>query len=267
MSLKKIAAIQMTSSDDVTQNLTQAAHYIEQAAIQGAEMIVLPEMFVCIGKQLSGWNTLAENDGEGPIQTFLSHVAHKHRIWLVAGTIPLRSSQPQKSYASSLIFNPNGDCVARYDKQHLFDVIVTPDKEAYQESDFTIAGDQTVVVDTPLGRLGIAVCYDIRFPSVFTALADEGCEIVALPAAFTAPTGIAHWETLIRARALDTFSYVVAAAQTGIHAGGRKTYGHSMIVGPWGNILQALTAKPGILIHEIDHSITHTIRQRFGFNR
>lgn len=264
MSLKKVAAVQMNSTDNVEQNIMQAAFYIEQATKQGAELVVLPEMFVYIGKKPEIISAIAETDGIGPIQDFLSNIARKHGCWLVSGTIPILSNIPEKTYASTLVFNDQGCRVARYDKQHLFDVAVDPSKEVYQESKFTIPGNHSVVIDSPFGRLGVAVCYDLRFPTVFLAMAEQACEIIAVPAAFTVPTGTAHWETLVRARALDTFSYLIAADQTGLHLNGRRTYGHSMIVGPWGNVLKATMSKPGIIVHQIDHQITHAIRQRFG---
>jgi len=256
----------MTSTDNLEHNLALVTESVTEASNQGVALVVLPEMFINIGINSNIWLQHTELLGNGKIQDFLGNLARDRQIWIVAGTIPIRNEYSVKPHASCLIFNHLGCCVGCYHKQHLFDVAVTPGQEIYKESDNIEPGSQTLVIDSPLGKLGLAICYDLRFPQLFIDLAAKGCEIIAIPAAFTVPTGRAHWETLIRARALDTFSYVIAAGQTGIHPNNRQTYGHSMLVGPWGNIIHSLDDKPGLVIGEIDHSITRDIRKRFLFS-
>ena len=264
MALPLVAAIQMNSGPDIDQNLVNAGKYIEKAAQAGAKLIVLPEMFICLGESLGGWMQYAEDIKQGPIQAFLSTQARKHGVWLVGGTIPIKSSDPQKAYASCLVYDDSGQNIARYDKMHLFDVTVTPGTEIYQESAFTVAGNAPTIVETPWGRMGIAVCFDLRFTGLFEHYADAECDFIVIPSAFTLKTGIAHWEVLLRARALDTFSYIIAANQTGEHPGDRHTFGHSMIISPWGNILAAKRRETGIITAEIDRQEVKNIRKRFG---
>ena len=263
MTLPKIAAVQMNSAGDVKQNLNAARKHIAHAAESGASLVVLPEMFICMGEPLGQWVHYAEPFGEGPIQLALSDAAKEHQIWIVGGTLPILGESSDKAYASCLVFDDTGTCVARYDKMHLFDVIVEPGVESYQESLFTLPGDHITYLDSPFGRIGLAVCYDLRFPGLFMQLAEAKCDIIIVPSAFTAKTGIAHFETLVRARALDTLAYVITANQTGTHSGNRKTFGHSMIVGPWGNILQSMRDQTGYIISAIDHELIKNTRQRF----
>lgn len=189
---------------------------------------------------------------EGLIQNFLSEQAAKHGIWLVGGTVPIQSRDAKKVYAACLLFNDAGEVVARYDKIHLFDVTLAESGESYTESETIACGDDIVVTETPFGRLGLAICYDLRFPEIFRAMSDSGVDIIALPSSFTSLTGKAHWETLIRARAIENLSYVVAAAQGGYHVNGRETHGDSMIVDPWGMVLNRLPHGTGVVISEID---------------
>jgi nitrilase len=204
-------------------------------------------------------HAIVEADGSGPIQTFLAEQARRHGVWLVGGTIPLRASEPGKMRAACLLLNDRGERVARYDKMHLFDVAL-PNGEQYQESNVFEAGDQVVVVDTPFGRLGLAVCYDLRFPELFRVMLDQGAEVFALPAAFTALTGKAHWEVLLRARAIENLAYVVAAAQGGYHANGRETYGDSLIASPWGEVLDRLPRGSGVVMAELDRARLAQVR-------
>lgn len=245
------AVLQMCSSEDVTENLAQAAILIEQAAKQGAKLAVLPEMFAIMGRSSQDKVLLQEIAGQGKIQDFLAEQAKKHQIWLVGGTIPLTTDEATKVRAACCVYNEHGILAARYDKIHLFDVELSA-KEKYNESDTTQAGNEVVVIDTPVGRLGLAVCYDLRFPELFRLMFEKGAEIIAIPAAFTVPTGEAHWELLARSRAVENFCYILGACQGGVHSNGRKTYGHSLIVNPWGVAQIKQDQEPGVLTGEID---------------
>jgi len=251
--VNRLAAVQMTSGADVGANLAEAERLIGAAARAGAALVVLPENFACMPKAEADRLAVAEDDGRGPIQEFLATQARTHGIWLVGGTIPIKADAPNKLRAACPLYDKGGTRVARYDKIHLFDVRLS-NGEVYQESRTIERGSEPVAVDTPLGRLGLAVCYDLRFPELFRALLDRGAEILALPAAFTAHTGRAHWEVLVRARAVENFCYVIAAAQWGAHANGRHTHGDSMIVNSWGDVLDRLPHGTGYAIAEIDRA-------------
>jgi predicted amidohydrolase len=257
--VNRIAAIQMTSGSEVGPNLAEAAHLIDQAVDAGATMVVLPENFAIMPMQEGDRLVVVEKDGAGPIQDFLSEQARQHHIWLIGGTIPLQARQRNKVRAACLLFDDQGARVARYDKIHLFDVKLQNGEE-YLESGAIEAGDEIVVADTPLGRLGLAVCYDLRFPELFRRMLDEGAEIVTLPSAFTVLTGKAHWEALLRARAIENLIFVIASAQVGRHSNGRETYGDSMIVGPWGEVLGRLARGPGFVIADIDREHMQRVR-------
>jgi nitrilase len=204
-----------------------------------------------------------EREGEGPIQAFLAQQAARHGIWLVGGTVPLQAQDDNRIRSACLLFDDQGKQVARYDKIHLFDVSVVDSEERYNESATIEAGNQTVVVDTPFGKLGLAVCYDLRFPELFRTMLDQGMEILALPSAFTAVTGKAHWETLVRARAIENLCYVLAAGQGGYHVNGRETYGHSMIVDPWGQVMNELANGAGLVCAAVDRERLANIRRIF----
>ncbi len=257
----KIAAIQMCSSHVVDENLLTAASLIEEAAKNKAKLVVLPEMFAMMG--MSPHDKVGEKEpfGEGKIQSFLSDQAKKHKIWIVGGTIPLAAKNKEKVRAASLVFDDKGSWVARYDKIHLFDVVLSKE-EIYRESDVTEPGNELVVIDTPFGELGLAVCYDVRFPELFRCLFNKGAEIIVLPSAFTVLTGAAHWEVLVRSRAIENFCYVIGACQGGTHSNGRKTYGNSIIIEPWGNIIakQAGIAS-GIIYAVIDLAKVYDARR------
>lgn len=257
--MSKIAAVQMTSSPDVAANLDEAAKLVGDAVAAGADMVVLPENFAVMPMKDSDRLAAKEKNGSGPIQDFLADQARRHRIWLVGGTIPLEAGQDDKVRATCLLFDSSGERVARYDKVHLFDVKLENGEE-YQESSTIEAGAEVVVVDTPLGRLGLAVCYDLRFPELFRQMLDQGAEIFTLPSAFTAITGKAHWEILIRARAIENLAFVVAPGQGGCHANGRETHGDSMIVSPWGEILARHSQGIGFILAEIDRGRLQTLR-------
>ena len=261
--MSKVAAIQMASGPNVQANLDEARKFIGIAVQQGAELIVLPENFAIMGMTEMDKVAVAEKYGQGLIQNFLSTQASDHGIWLVGGTIPIQSTEENKVYATCLLFNDRGEVVSRYDKIHLFDVTLEESNESYTESETTTSGEKVVVAETPFGRLGLAICYDLRFPEMFRAMADAGVDIFTLPSAFTSQTGKAHWETLIRARAIENLSYLVAAAQGGYHVNGRETHGDSMIVDPWGTVLNRLPHGTGVVISEIDINKLQKTRQLF----
>lgn len=259
----KAAAIQMTSGRDVKRNLIEAGRLIGAAADQGAELIVLPENFSFLGAEDAERLAAAEAAGTGPAQDFLAEQAARRGVWLVGGTVPIRVNAGRAA-SRSMLFDPLGECVAAYDKIHLFDVAI-PDRESesYRESATTVPGAEAVVAETPFGRLGLAVCYDLRFPALFHRLSMKGMDLLSLPAAFTVPTGSVHWQPLLQARAVESLAYVIAAGQWGEHAGGRRTWGHSMIVGPWGEIVAMLEAGAGVIVAELDMIRLRHLRETF----
>jgi nitrilase len=259
----RVAAIQMNSQDDVSANIEIATNLLDRAAGEGANVAVLPENFGGMSSNDAFRVGIAESDGRGPIQDFLSASAARHQMWIVGGTLPLQSEDPQRPFASCLVFDGNGNRVARYDKIHLFDVDIPGSQENYRESSHTTPGDAPVLVDTPWGGLGVAVCYDLRFPEMLRTQLGGRIDILAIPAAFTRATGRAHWEFLLRARAIENLCYVVAAAQSGVHPGGRRTWGHSMIVGPWGQIREVLDEETAAIVSEIDLDQLDILRRDF----
>ncbi len=261
--MNRIAAIQMASGSHVQGNLTEAGRLIDTAVKAGAKMVVLPENFSHMGMQDEDTIEFAEPLGSGPIQEFLAEQARKNQIWVVSGTIPIQSEDNTRYYASCLVFNDQGELVVRYDKYHLFDVQLKATQENYLESKTMKAGEELVWFDSPLGRIGLAICYDLRFPELFRKLMEHNIEIFVIPSAFTATTGAAHWESLIRSRAIENLSYVVAANQGGYHVNGRETHGDSMIVDPWGNILDRLVRGSGIVYADIDLNLIQLTRANF----
>jgi len=249
--MKKFAAIQMTSGPEVAPNLAAAETLIAAAAVAGADLVALPENFALMARSDAERLGMAEDDGRGPIQEFLAATARRHKLWLVGGTLPIKTTQPNKVRSACLLFDDQGRRVVRYDKMHLFDVTLS-NGEQYRESAVFEPGTEVVVADTPFGKLGLAVCYDLRFPELFRALLDRGAEIFVVPSAFTALTGRAHWEVLVRARAIENFAWVIAPAQAGRHTNGRETYGHSMVVSPWGEILTHQENGPGVALATCD---------------
>ncbi|ADE12322.1 carbon-nitrogen hydrolase family protein [Sideroxydans lithotrophicus] len=252
----KVAAIQMASGPKVEGNLSEARRLIAKAAEQGAKLVVLPEFFAIMGMNEQDKVKVRELPGQGPIQSFLSEMARKHKIWLVGGSIPLAANTPDKVRNSLLVFDETGAQVARYDKIHLFNL--TLGNESYNEAQTIEPGDKVVVVDSPFGRIGLAICYDLRFPELFRAMKDVN--IIVLPSAFTATTGKVHWEPLVRARAIENLSYVIAAAQGGYHVSGRETHGHSMIVDPWGRVMDELQRGSGVVIADVNPSYQASLR-------
>jgi predicted amidohydrolase len=258
------AVIQMVSQSDVEGNLAQARSLLEQAAASGAKLAVLPENFAAMGRRDIAAIGRAEASGEGPILPWLKLAARDLKLWIVAGTLPLPpESRPQgKVTACSLLVDDLGQQVARYDKLHLFDVDVADARGRYRESDDYAHGSNVVVADTPVGKLGLTVCYDLRFPELYTALREAGAELITAPSAFTAVTGAAHWEILLRARAIETQCYVLAAAQGGVHPGPRETFGHAAIIDPWGRVLAEQAQGEAVLLAERDSEEQASIRAR-----
>ncbi len=244
----KIAAIQMISGPDVAPNLEIARGLIAQAAGQGAQLVALPEYFPMIGARDADRLAAREVFGKGPIQDFLRENAHRHGIWLIGGSLPLAADAADKLRNTCLVYNPQGEVVARYDKIHLFGF--QKGGETYNESATIEAGSAPVAFDAPFGRVGLGVCYDLRFPELFRSLGPV--DLLVLPSAFTETTGRAHWELLLRARAVENQCYVLAPAQGGRHPTGRLTFGNSMIIDPWGDVMARLDKGDGVVSGELD---------------
>lgn len=248
----RIAALQMVSGQEVAANQQVAADLVAQAAGAGAELLVLPEYWCLLGQRDSDKLALAEDFGQGPLQDFLAQLARQHGVYLVGGTIPLKTASPDRAYNSSLVFDPQGVCIARYDKIHLFSF--HKGREAYNEGKSLEAGSQAVAFDLrtragQLWRVGLSVCYDLRFPELYRQLA---ADIYLVPSAFTYTTGQAHWELLLRARAVENLAFVAAAAQGGLHSNGRQTWGHAMVVNPWGQVLAQQAQGAGVVLADCD---------------
>jgi len=252
----RVAAIQMASGPSVSANLEEAARLIEEAVSQKAQLVVLPEYFCIMGMKDTDKLAVREQPGEGQIQKFLSNTAKRLGIWLVGGSVPLASSEPDKVYNSCLVYADNGEQVARYDKIHLFGLQLG--HEHYAEEKTIKAGNQVVAVDSPFGRIGLSICYDLRFPELFRMM--NNVDIILAPAAFTAITGKAHWEVLVRARAVENMAYVIAPGQGGYHVNGRETNGDSMIVDPWGVVMERLPRGSGAVVATIDPEYQASLR-------
>ncbi|MEZ5530976.1 MAG: carbon-nitrogen hydrolase family protein [Steroidobacteraceae bacterium] len=264
MSGPRVAAIQMTTGADVADNLEQAGTLIAEAADRGALVAALPENFAFMGHRDVDKRAVAEPEGAGPIQEFLSGSARRHRLMVIGGTMPIAiPGGDGRVAAASLVFDADGQRVGRYDKIHLFDVDLPSAAETYRESAHVAPGGRVQLLDTPAGRLGMAVCYDIRFPELFRRLSAQGADWFVLPSAFTVPTGEAHWETLLRARAIENLAFVVAPAQSGRHANGRLTYGDTMIVDYWGRVLARRPSGPGCVVAEFDCAAQADARLHF----
>ena len=251
----KVAALQMVSTPRVAENIATAAALIAQAAMLGAKLVVLPEYFGILGMKDTDKVAVRESDGSGPLQDFLAAVAARHGVWVVGGSVPLSCDEPGKVLNTTLVYDDKGRRVARYDKIHLFGF--ESGTERYQESATIVPGSTPVALDTPFGRLGLSICYDLRFPELYRALA---ADIIVVPAAFTATTGRAHWELLLRARAVENLAWVIAAAQGGRHENGRETWGQSMVIDPWGNVLACQAKGAGIVIAQIDPAFQQKMR-------
>jgi deaminated glutathione amidase len=259
----KVAAIQMTSGHVVRDNLEAAGKLLREAKDLGADIACLPENFSFIGLKDADKLKVAETDGQGPIQEFLSDTARQLNLWILGGTTVIKGDSPSRVANTSLLIDADGKQVARYDKIHLFDVTIPGRNESYLESTHVTPGRDVVLADTPVGKLGLSVCYDMRFPELYRDLVSQGAEWLSMPAAFTVPTGRAHWETLLRARAIENLCYVVAPAQSGTHTSGRETYGDTMIVDYWGQVLSRLAKGSGVVIADIDLMKQAETRVRF----
>jgi len=259
------AVIQMKSTPDVVSNLAWANGLLAQAARRGAQLAVLPENFACMTPQVEQLHAIAEDFGYGPIQDALAQMAKRHGVWLVGGTLPLRNDDGRLSNAC-LVFDEHGTLQRRYDKIHLFDVstdLIIGGGETHQESAHFAPGHEVIVINSPVGRLGLAVCYDLRFPELFRQMLVQNVEVIALPAAFTHATGQAHWDVLLRARAIENQCFILAAAQSGEHFAGRRTFGHSQIIDPWGSVLSQHAHGWGLALGEIDRVQQAALRMHF----
>jgi predicted amidohydrolase len=252
----KVAAVQMASGPYVGANLSEAERLIEIAVNQGARLVVLPEYFAIMGLKEMDKVKVREEDGQGPIQDFLAKMAKKHRIWLIGGSVPMASHHVNKVRNSCLVYDDKGHQVARYDKIHLFGLDLG--NEHYHEEKTIEPGENVVVVNTPFGKIGLSICYDLRFPELYRAMGEVN--IIVIPSAFTDTTGKAHWESLIRARAIENLSYVIAPAQGGYHLSGRETHGNSMIVDPWGVVLDRLPRGSGVVIATMNPKYQESLR-------
>jgi deaminated glutathione amidase len=261
--MSTVAAIQMTSGHSVEDNLEAAGKLLREAKEAGAELACLPENFSFIGLKDADKLAVAEADGSGPVQQFLSETARALGLWILGGTTVIKGDSTRRVSNTSLLVDADGKRVARYDKIHLFDVAIPGRNEQYLESTHVTPGRKVVVADTPVGRLGLSVCYDMRFPELYRELVGRGAQWLAMPAAFTVPTGRAHWETLLRARAIENLCYVVAPAQWGTHSSGRETYGDTLIVDYWGQVLSRLPSGIGVITAQFDLARQAETRARF----
>jgi deaminated glutathione amidase len=256
----KIAALQTVSTPDVDRNLEAAARLVAEAARRGAQLVALPEYFCLMGRRDNDKLVIAEAAGDGPVQRFLSAQARLHRLWLIGGTLPIRSDVPDRVRNACCVYAPDGTLAARYDKIHLFRF--DNGRESYDEARVLDAGRETVAVQAGPLRVGLSVCYDLRFPELYRALSVPPCDVLAVPSAFTYTTGRAHWELLLRTRAVENQCYVLAPAQGGTHENGRRTWGHSMIVDPWGEVLDTCPQGDGVVIAEVDPQRLAAVRQQ-----
>lgn len=254
----RVAAVQMVSGPEVAANLEAAGRLIGEAAAAGARLVGVPENFYLIGREEGDKVKVKEADGEGPIQGFLSAIARKHGIWVVGGTAPIATQDPALIRSACLVYDDAGRRVARYDKMHMFRF--EEGAERYDETRTLDPGTQAVAVESPFGRIALSICYDMRFPELYRSLGDF--DILFVPSAFTVPTGRAHWETLLRARAIENQAYLVAPAQGGTHATGRQTYGHTLVVDPWGEVLASRAEGEGVVLAEIDSARIQEVRAK-----
>ena len=256
----RIAALQTVSTPDVDRNLEAAARLIAQAARDGAELAALPEYFCLMGRRDADKLHVAEAPGVGPIQTFLAAQAKAHGLWLIGGTLPLRTDATDRVRNACCVYAPDGSLAARYDKMHLFRY--DNGRESYDEARVLEAGDAAVAMQAGPLRIGLSICYDLRFPELYRRLCVPPCDLLSVPAAFTYTTGREHWELLLRARAVENQCYVIAAAQGGTHENGRRTWGHSMVVGPWGEVLAVRPEGEGVVLADLDLKRLLDVRQQ-----
>lgn len=261
----RAAAIQMNSGADVSTNLDLADRLLGEAADDGCVLAVLPENFALMPEKATDKAKYAESASVGPIQDFLADAASRHGVWIVAGSIPLVSPEiaTERVYGACLVYDRDGNARALYRKIHLFDVDLVNAQESYRESRSMVAGDETVAVDTPCGRIGLTICYDLRFPEMFRHLVDDGATVFTVPAAFTVTTGKAHWHVLLRARAIENLAYVIAPGQYGRHPDNRSTFGHSLICDPWGRVLAEQADGNAVVAADIDPELPARLRSEF----
>ena len=259
----RVAAIQMNSGADVAQNLELADRLLGTAAADGCRLAALPENFALMPLKSRDKAVHAEKPGNGPIQAFLADAAQRHKLWVVGGSMPMVSPEAERVYGACPVFDTDGIEQACYRKIHLFDVKLPDREEAYQESWSMYPGDEPVVVDTPIGKIGLTICFDVRFPEIYRRLVDDGATLFTVPAAFTRVTGQAHWHTLLRARAIENLAYVIAPGQYGEHPDNRSTYGHTMIIDPWGRVLAEKDEGNGHVAAEIDANMVAKLRSEF----
>ncbi|MEM1175104.1 MAG: carbon-nitrogen hydrolase family protein [Pseudomonadota bacterium] len=259
----RVAAVQLNSQDDVESNLARIGELLQRASDDGVRIAVLPENFALMPRRGRDKTAIAEDEGEGPIQQFLADRAKSLGVWIVGGSLPLRSPDEQRVYGASVVVDDNGETRAVYRKIHLFDVDLGGSGESYRESHSMYPGDDPVCVDTPAGRLGLTICYDLRFPELFRRLLEDGAQWFTVPAAFTQTTGAAHWHVLLRARAVENLAWVVAPGQTGLHPDERRTYGHSLICDPWGQVLAECDGAEGFVAANIDPGAQTKLRREF----
>lgn len=257
MSKTTVAAVQMVSTPKVGENLDTARRLLAQAADKGAKLVTLPEYWPIMGMSDTDKVGHAERPGHGPIQEFMAAQAREHGFWLIGGTLPLASSEAGRVLNTTLVYDPEGKPVSRYDKIHLFGF--TRGEESYDEARTIVPGEAVGSFDAPFGKVGLSVCYDLRFPELYRAMGEVA--LIVVPAAFTHTTGMAHWEVLLRARAIENQCYVLASAQGGTHRNGRRTFGHSMLIGPWGEVLSQLPEGEGVVCGEIDTAFLAEVRQ------
>ena len=252
----KVAALQMVSTHKVAENLAAADDLVARAAAQGAALVALPEYFCIMGMNERDKVAVRESDGDGPIQAFLAETAARHGVWLAGGSVPLATGRSDKVRNSCLVYGPDGRRAARYDKMHLFGLDLGA--ERFDEANTIEPGEQPLAIDTPLGRIALSICYDLRFPELYRSLGEV--DLILVPSAFTATTGKAHWEALLRARAIENLAWVVAPAQGGTHPSGRRTHGHSMVVDPWGTVRGCLPEGAGVVVAGVDPALQARLR-------
>jgi deaminated glutathione amidase len=261
--LLRVASIQMTTGCDFKQNLLDAKKLIQQAADRGASLVVLPEYFAIMAANEEERLLVVDSGPSGKVHCFLSEEASRLNLWIIGGSHGVESRDKKRPFGRSLIYAPNGELVASYDKIHLFDVTVADNTKSYRESAGCTAGQKVGVFNTPWGKAGVAICYDLRFPELFREMVAQGVKMIFVPAAFTAKTGAAHWEVLLRARAIENQAYVIASAQTGVHENGRETWGHSCIISPQGEIINTLEQEVGVAVADLDFATLAEYRQSF----
>ena len=261
--MAKVASIQLSSGPNIQANLLEVGKYIEEISKTDSKLVVLPENFAMMPENDSEFLFHGETEGSGLIQDFISEKAKIHKLWIIAGTIPIKTNNPKKVTSTSFVYNDSGNVVCRYDKIHLFDVELPNSDESYNESEVFQHGQGLKILETPIGRVGLAICYDLRFPELFRLQKTSNVEILVIPSAFTEQTGKVHWETLVKARAIENLCYVVTSCQDGYHISGRQTHGNSMIVNPWGQITSRLPSGSGFIESEINLNKLNSIREKF----